>query len=296
MVIDRVERPRRLTPGELVRLSDGRPYVVNMVNECRAHCVPLHSTPKDFTVADPVTGRPRTIHAHDVGSSVNVSPCAMVERLTIDQLSDSERKRYTMSSIPSASTTASTTGASIVPPAASPKPISKANAAKLAQKPKGEGVKKLSDVADAKAAAKAKLAAAKEKAAAKKAADQAKAAERKAKEQARKEAQAAKKAAKKAENDAAKAARKEARAAIAASKKQVKPCKCGCGEETTAHFVMGHDARFKGQLLRVERGQLKVSELPKAVQTAYKWVKKGDGFIPTTNYKGEPHKGYDLGK
>lgn len=76
------------------------------------------------------------------------------------------------------------------------------------------------------------------------------------------------------------------------AEKTVKPCKCGCGGQTTAFFVPGHDARFKGWLLKVEKGQMKVNELPEAVQKGYKWVKKGDGAIPTTNYKGEPHTGY----
>ena len=74
--------------------------------------------------------------------------------------------------------------------------------------------------------------------------------------------------------------------------KVVKPCRCGCGGQTTAFFVPGHDARFKGWLLKVEKGEKKVAELPEAVQKGYKWVKRGKGAIPTTNYRGEPHSGY----
>ena len=73
----------------------------------------------------------------------------------------------------------------------------------------------------------------------------------------------------------------------------LKPCRCGCGEQIKSHFVQGHDARFKGWLLRVERGLMKVEELPKVVQKSYEWKKKGDGHIPTLNYKGEKHTGYD---
>ena len=78
------------------------------------------------------------------------------------------------------------------------------------------------------------------------------------------------------------------------AEKKVRPCACGCGGQTTGFFVPGHDARFKGWLLKVERGQMKVSDLPPMVQKSYKWVEKGNGQIPTTNYKGEPHQGYDL--
>lgn len=73
-----------------------------------------------------------------------------------------------------------------------------------------------------------------------------------------------------------------------------KPCKCGCGEKTSKHFVPGHDARFKGLLLAIERGKVKKEDvLKKAVISAYSWKKKGKGEIPTTNYKGEKHTGYD---
>lgn len=75
--------------------------------------------------------------------------------------------------------------------------------------------------------------------------------------------------------------------------KSRQPCKCGCGEEVTGSFAQGHDARFKSWLLKVERGQMAVKELPKSVQAGYEWKKKGDGYIPTKNYKGEAHKGYD---
>lgn len=45
-------------------------------------------------------------------------------------------------------------------------------------------------------------------------------------------------------------------------------CLCGCGASTNAGrwFVQGHDARVKGWLLRVERGEMMVKDLPKLVQ------------------------------
>lgn len=73
----------------------------------------------------------------------------------------------------------------------------------------------------------------------------------------------------------------------------VRNCACGCGEETSSYFIPGHDARFKSFMVKVERGTMQVSELPKAVQKAYEFKKRGAGFVSTTNYKGEPHKGYD---
>lgn len=70
-------------------------------------------------------------------------------------------------------------------------------------------------------------------------------------------------------------------------------CKCGCGEMTSKHFVPGHDARFKGWMLKIERGQAKKTDLLTAeVIKAYKWVKTESGERTTTNYKGEAHNGY----
>lgn len=74
------------------------------------------------------------------------------------------------------------------------------------------------------------------------------------------------------------------------------PCKCGCGQMTGGNFFPGHDARFKGWLLQIERGEKKPEELlTPEVRAAYKWKKSanGKGLIPTTNYKGEPHNGYE---
>lgn len=77
--------------------------------------------------------------------------------------------------------------------------------------------------------------------------------------------------------------------------KEPKPCKCGCGEVTGGYFVPGHDARFKGWMLKIERGKAKKNELlTPAVIAQYKWAKvAGGGERTTTNYKGEAHTGYD---
>ncbi len=85
--------------------------------------------------------------------------------------------------------------------------------------------------------------------------------------------------------------------------REMKPCACGCGEMTGGYFIPGHDARFKGWLLALERGKTQLhgqdlkegqerTPLPRKVQEQYKWVRRDGGWIPTTNYKGEPHKGY----
>lgn len=47
-----------------------------------------------------------------------------------------------------------------------------------------------------------------------------------------------------------------------AKPKTLKPCECGCGGQTTKRFVPGHDSRQRGWVLRVERGYVKLSEIP----------------------------------
>lgn len=91
----------------------------------------------------------------------------------------------------------------------------------------------------------------------------------------------------------------EAKVEREANKKEKKaktqnPCKCGCGTLTGGFFVPGHDARFKSWLLQIERGQKKPEDLLTAeVRGSYTWKKSGKGLIPTKNYKGEAHTGYD---
>jgi hypothetical protein len=92
------------------------------------------------------------------------------------------------------------------------------------------------------------------------------------------------------------AAAAKAKAAAGNGKKEprtVRDCLCGCGEETMSYFVPGHDARFKGWMVKVERGEMEKGALPKPVQNAFKFIKRGEGWVTTTNYKGEKHEGYD---
>lgn len=56
-----------------------------------------------------------------------------------------------------------------------------------------------------------------------------------------------------------------------AKKKSAKglPCLCGCGQPTitdSARFIPGHDAKLKGLLLKVERGELKKSAIPEVAK------------------------------
>lgn len=87
---------------------------------------------------------------------------------------------------------------------------------------------------------------------------------------------------------------KEPKEPKAKAEKKMSPCKCGCGEMTGGFFYPGHDARFKGWMLKIERGQAKPEDLlSEEVRKAYKWTKTEKGLRTTTNYKGEPHEGYD---
>lgn len=63
--------------------------------------------------------------------------------------------------------------------------------------------------------------------------------------------------------------------------KPLKPCKCGCGGQTRSVWVPGHDSRMRGWILRVERGFIKLSEIPdgerQAVAAELKLRAKVDG-------------------
>lgn len=105
---------------------------------------------------------------------------------------------------------------------------------------------------------------------------------------------------------AGQAAKKDAVAAQPKAPKAEKVkrnCACGCVDpETNArtqvggYFAMGHDARYKGWMIKIERGQMAVKDLPPTVQkevaAAGGWVKTETGYRTVNNYKGEPHAGY----
>lgn len=47
-------------------------------------------------------------------------------------------------------------------------------------------------------------------------------------------------------------------------------CLCGCKTETAGLFAPGHDARVKGQLYKVERGEMEFTDLPAGIQALVK--------------------------
>ncbi len=73
------------------------------------------------------------------------------------------------------------------------------------------------------------------------------------------------------------------------AEKSVRPCGCGCGGETTAYFVPGHDARFKGWLKRVGDGRMSLDDLQKAMGKKtfgkYTFKKVGAGHVTKTSYQ-----------
>lgn len=45
-------------------------------------------------------------------------------------------------------------------------------------------------------------------------------------------------------------------------KAKTNDCRCGCGTKTANKFAPGHDSRLKGWMLRIERGLLKLEDIP----------------------------------
>lgn len=68
-----------------------------------------------------------------------------------------------------------------------------------------------------------------------------------------------------------------------------KPCRCGCGGQTTAFFVPGHDARWKGWMKKIELGKMELKDLPAPTQKMYKFTPRGVGYVPSENYNGSPY-------
>jgi len=60
--------------------------------------------------------------------------------------------------------------------------------------------------------------------------------------------------------------------------KVLKPCGDGCGEMVGSNFRSGHDARYKSMVLKVERGEMKIEELPALMREQLKWTKTEDGL------------------
>lgn len=71
--------------------------------------------------------------------------------------------------------------------------------------------------------------------------------------------------------------------------KTVRKCGCGCGGDTTAFFVPGHDARYKGWMKKLADGKIDQAELKKLMGQKtyglYNFKKKGAGFVPDKTYQ-----------
>jgi hypothetical protein len=55
---------------------------------------------------------------------------------------------------------------------------------------------------------------------------------------------------------------------------QQQPCTCGCGTPTAKMWAPGHDARANGWALRIERGLIKMSDVPANEQAGAKHMLK----------------------
>lgn len=99
-----------------------------------------------------------------------------------------------------------------------------------------------------------------------------------------KEAKERKAGEKAAEKAAAASGEKPAKVKKAKAEKTVRACRCGCGGQTTAYFVPGHDARWKGWMKKIELGKMEPKGLPATTQKMYSFVPRGIGFVPTQNY------------
>ena len=59
--------------------------------------------------------------------------------------------------------------------------------------------------------------------------------------------------------------RKSKTSSKAKAAREMRDRACGCGGKTLGYFSMGHDARFKGWLLRIERCERADVLVPRAV-------------------------------
>lgn len=58
-------------------------------------------------------------------------------------------------------------------------------------------------------------------------------------------------------------------------KKVLQPCLDGCGTMVSGNFKMGHDAKLKSLILKIERGEMNMSDLPEIAQEVVGF-KKGE--------------------
>jgi hypothetical protein len=65
----------RLQPGMVVEIG-GEEHVVEMVNDCRARCLPLNKKKSKVRITDKLTGEVREFEPETTGGAVNISPNA----------------------------------------------------------------------------------------------------------------------------------------------------------------------------------------------------------------------------
>lgn len=217
---------------------------------------------------DPITGHVTKIYDHEFetyGGSVNVSPNSVLERVTEEHLTDVQRKRAAKLDERGNNTEERIMAAE----------VAGAGTAAVKAGPAAVATAKPAVAAVAGAVKAVKPAAAAQPVAATVSDNKTKNAERIAALKAKKVAAAP-----------------EKKSPVEKKEKVKRQCSCGCDAMVTGYFAQGHDARFKGWLLKIERGTMAVKDLPTRIQKAYEWKKVGDGMMPTKNYKGEPHSGY----
>lgn len=80
------------------------------------------------------------------------------------------------------------------------------------------------------------------------------------------------------------------------AEKKLRPCLDGCGAMVPGNFAMGHDAKLKSLLIKVERGEKPLTDIPEIVLDLVK-IQKGEAIQERDgqgNPKGEPKQTYRI--
>lgn len=67
---------------------------------------------------------------------------------------------------------------------------------------------------------------------------------------------------------------------------ELQPCICGCGTQVARYFAPGHDARFKGWLIKIAKGTERAKDLMPSslIKALGPWKAKGEGQVPAKKY------------
>lgn len=67
--------------------------------------------------------------------------------------------------------------------------------------------------------------------------------------------------------------------------KAVRPCVCGCGQTTKSTWFPGHDGRATGWAIRIERGAMRIEDVPanERAGAEYRMRQRGtwDAYVAT---------------